>query len=236
MIELGLGEKKEKDGLGIKNECLWIESSEWALDIGSVIEDKEGGINSFDYVIRDRNSGRFFVAMRLKSADTERLEEISLLSIQSKNVSASKCYVISKKDFTKKEKSLAEILLIERVKSIYYDGKEMIVIEDADFKKGYEYSKAKKKESIKKHRRDKSKIMIDILSLTRQEEGVGITKIIYKCNLNYKAAMLFLDEMKQKNLIELSENESKQKRYTITGEGSRTLSELIKLNKSINLD
>ena len=220
----------------ISNSCLYVSSNYWSLEIGVVLEDKDGGINSFDYVIRDRYSERFFVVMQLKTMDKERLEEISLLSIQSKNVGASKCYVLSKKEFSKKEKSLTDILLIDRIKTLMYDGKEMIILEDTSIKSAYENLKSKKKENTKNRRRDKGKILIDILSLTRHEEGAGITKIIYRCNLNYKAALSFIEEMKTKNLIEIFENEFKQKRYKITREGLKTLEELVRINKYLDVN
>ena len=236
MIDMNLDEEKKTYGLDIRDSCLWISSEYWGLEIGSVMEDKDGGINSFDYVIHDRHSSSFFVAMKLKSPEGERLEEISLLSIQSKNVGASRYFAISGKEFTKREKSLTGILHIERVKAIMYDGKEMIVIEDMDLKKEYNNLRIKKRENPKNHRRDRSKIMIDILSLTRQEEGAGITKIIYKCNLNYRAALSFIEEMKDRGLIQMLENEFKQKRYTITGEGLKTLSELVRLSKYLHTE
>ena len=230
-----MDDKNKKQELEISDSCLCVNSSFWTLEIGAVLEDKEGGINSFDYVIRDRYSERFYVVMQLKTHEADRLEEISLLSIQAKNVGATKCYCLSKKEFTKREKSLADILLIDRLKTIMYDGKEMIVLEDANIKHAYDNLKSRKRENTKNHRRDKSQIMIDILSLTRQEEGAGITKIIYRCNLNYKAALSFLDDMKNKNLIGLFENEFKQKRYKITREGLKTLDDLVRLNRYLDL-
>lgn len=233
---MDLDNKNKNHELEISDSCLYIDSTFWSLEIGAVLEDKDGGINSFDYVIRDRFTERFFVVMQLKTLDNERLEEISLLSIQSKNVGASKCYALSKKEFTKKEKSLMDLLHIDRIKSILYDGKEMIVLEDTNIKRAYDNLKSKKKENTKNHRRDKGKIMIDILSLTRHEEGAGITKIIYRCNLNYKAALTFIDDLKSKNLIGIFENEFKQKRYKITREGLKTLEELIRLNKYLDVN
>lgn len=233
---MDLDDKNKSRELEISNSCLYVSSNYWSLEIGVVLEDKDGGINSFDYVIRDRYSERFFVVMQLKTMDKERLEEISLLSIQSKNVGASKCYVLSKKEFSKKEKSLTDILLIDRIKTLMYDGKEMIILEDTSIKSAYENLKSKKKENTKNRRRDKGKILIDILSLTRHEEGAGITKIIYRCNLNYKAALSFIEEMKTKNLIEIFENEFKQKRYKITREGLKTLEELVRINKYLDVN
>lgn len=233
---MDLDDENKSRELEISNSCLYVSSNYWSLEIGLVLEDKDGGINSFDYVIRDRYSERFFVVMQLKTMDKERLEEISLLSIQSKNVGASKCYVLSKKEFSKKEKSLTDILLIDRIKTLMYDGKEMIILEDTSIKSAYENLKSKKKENTKNRRRDKGKILIDILSLTRHEEGAGITKIIYRCNLNYKAALSFIEEMKTKNLIEIFENEFKQKRYKITREGLKTLEELVRINKYLDVN
>jgi len=233
---MDLDDNNKSGELEILNSCLYVNSTYWSLEIGAVLEDKDGGINSFDYVIRDRYSDRFFVVMQLKTQDKERLEEISLLSIQSKNVGASKCYALSKKEFTKKEKSLTDLLLIDRIKTIMYDGKEMIVLEDTNIKSAYENLKSKKKDNTKNRRRDKGKILIDILSLTRQEEGAGITRIIYRCNLNYKAALSFIEEMKTKNLIEIFENEFKQKRYKITRDGLKTLEELVRINKYLDVN
>ena len=61
---------------------------------------------------------------------------------------------------------------------------------------GYGNIRIKMQGNFQSKRRDKSKIIVDILSLTGQENGAGITKIIYKCNLNYKSAVTILDDMK----------------------------------------
>lgn len=125
---------------------------------------------------------------------------------------------------------LTDSLSVERVKSLIYGDREMVMIPDTGKLAGYGNIRIKMQGNFQSKRRDKSKIIYDILSLTGQENGAGITKIIYKCNLNYKSAMTILDDMKNKNLVELVKEKSTKSTYVITKEGLKALDDLNRIN------
>ncbi len=219
-----------KHGIVLREGNINITPDMWKIEMNASIEDQGGGLNYFDYVVRQKNTKEFFVISELKANARDRLEEISLLSIQSRNVGAGKGCVLSRSNFSPAEKMLTDSLYIERVKSVIYGGREMVMIPDSGMRSGYGNIRIKMQGNFQSKRRDKSKIIVDILSLTGQENGAGITKIIYKCNLNYKSAVTILDDMKNKNLVELVNDKAKKSHYVITKEGLKALDDLNRIN------
>jgi predicted transcriptional regulator len=219
-----------KNGIVLKDGNLNVSRDMWKIELNMSIEDQGGGLNNFDYVVRQKNSKEFFVISELKANARDRLEEISLLSIQSRNVGASRGCVLSRSNFSAAEKMLTDSLSVERIKSLIYGDREMVMIPDTGKLAGYGNIRIKMQGNFQSKRRDKSKIIYNILSLTGQENGAGITKIIYKCNLNYKSAMTILDDMKNKNLVELVKEKSTKSTYVITKEGLKALDDLNRIN------
>jgi predicted transcriptional regulator len=61
-------------------------------------------------------------------------------------------------------------------------------------------------------RRDKLKIILDILDICNN--GANKTKIVYRANLNFKMANLYLDIMTNENLLETNGADSVKLYYT----------------------
>jgi predicted transcriptional regulator len=74
-------------------------------------------------------------------------------------------------------------------------------------------------------RREKIFIVKEILDTVNSSDGINITKIIYRCNLNYQYAIKLLENLIQKGMVDVMEYKNGIK-YAITSEGKNYLNEL----------
>lgn len=72
-------------------------------------------------------------------------------------------------------------------------------------------------------RRDKLKIILDILDICNS--SANKTKIVYRANLNFKMANLYLDIMTKEGLLEIDGGDS-GKLYSTTTKGRELLSDV----------
>ena len=91
-----------------------------------------------------------------------------------------------------------------------------------------DYGKEMEKEYEKIQRREKIFIVKEILELLKINDNINITKIIYKCNLNYRYAVTLLESLIKKGIVENIEYKNGVK-YRMTGEGLKYLEQLQKL-------
>lgn len=96
-----------------------------------------------------------------------------------------------------------------------------------------DYGKEMERGYEKIQRREKIFIVKEILELLKINDNINITKIIYKCNLNYRYAVTLLESLIKKGIVENIEYKNGVK-YRMTGEGLKYLEQLQKLygNKS----
>lgn len=74
-------------------------------------------------------------------------------------------------------------------------------------------------------RREKIFIIKEILEMLKNSENVNITRIIYKCNLNYRYAVALLENLIKKGMVENTEYKNGIK-YNITPSGLKYLEDL----------
>ncbi|MHB8359927.1 MAG: winged helix-turn-helix domain-containing protein [Thermoplasmataceae archaeon] len=72
-------------------------------------------------------------------------------------------------------------------------------------------------------RRDRSEIIDDILYWSNQYDGILITRLVYKTNLNHKILHPILEEMCRKNVIQCNNGDDGRKYYRITESGLKYL-------------
>jgi predicted transcriptional regulator len=71
-------------------------------------------------------------------------------------------------------------------------------------------------------RRDRLKIMLIILEICCENDGINKTKIVYQTNLNFKVATLYLDMLIKEDLIEVK-NPGPREKYLTTEKGKELL-------------
>ncbi|MGM5482841.1 MAG: winged helix-turn-helix domain-containing protein [Nanobdellota archaeon] len=83
-------------------------------------------------------------------------------------------------------------------------------------------------------RRDKITIIYEMLKAIMNKNGIiKPTHLLYKSNLSYKRMLPLVEDLKKKNLI-YQENYGNKKRYLITDEGRKFISEYKKMKEFID--
>lgn len=71
-------------------------------------------------------------------------------------------------------------------------------------------------------RRDKLKVLIGILEICRDADGMNKTKIVYQTNINFKIASLYMDMLIKEELVKVI-NPGPREKYTTTDKGIELL-------------
>jgi predicted transcriptional regulator len=74
-------------------------------------------------------------------------------------------------------------------------------------------------------KRDKLKILLSILETCCTDGGLNKTKIVYRTNINFKIATLYLNMLIKEELIEVK-NPGPREKYEITDKGEELLKNL----------
>lgn len=180
----------------------------------------------FDLVIRKRENPSEIITV-IYINDSFDVERIARFFRNSVNAGAQRYIVVSKLQLYENQLNFCRDLNVEIVSSIImtHSGENRPVshfsLRSSDTSDGVSHSTRKK--------RDRTAIIKEILQLAKHYENLGITKIIYKCNLNYLSAKNLLDEMIDRELLEIVSSETSNKAYRITGVGQSTLKKLVSL-------
>ena len=177
-----------------------------------------------DYAFKDPR-GNYIAVIRSNRIEESIYDLIGRVHILKMEPKISKIYVICRcSDLTPEFRSAIQLAGAGIVERIEY-GSTFIDC------RGHEDNGSAKprKDSVKaRMRRDRIKIMMDVLSLLK-EKNSRITSIIYKCNLNYRTATDLLDELIQKKYVEIRQIGNGENLYVLTKEGSEALVNVRKL-------
>ncbi|MHA1772352.1 MAG: winged helix-turn-helix domain-containing protein [Candidatus Thorarchaeota archaeon] len=85
----------------------------------------------------------------------------------------------------------------------------------------------------KKPYRSKMRILADMMRAIRDEgeEGAGPTRILYSANLSHDRLKQYLEELMEKQLIELQTNGKSNATYILTEKGREFLREFVKIER-----
>lgn len=205
----------------------------------------------FEYALKSVNDEREMVLIStLTGAKTERMDSLVLLYLRAKDLNVTKRFAITSQSVSPYENLLSGIFNVPIVKSVILkDGGKYLKIAAGGITQVdmvvYEPEKTKFRDvereskrvqtddkpiSASKRRRDHTKIVHDILSLAQTYGDLGITRIIYKCNLNYKSALRAVSELLDNKLLEISNSSGAKQKYKITSKGLGVLEDLKKFN------
>ncbi|WP_083755822.1 winged helix-turn-helix domain-containing protein [Thermoplasma volcanium] len=143
------------------------------------------------------------------------LREIVNASVVS-NYPPSTCVSVVCSQNGDKEKMLAKSLSIYFVSKIIYhkpDGSSEVI------KNEEENINLRFSQSVVTGRKQKAKIIFDILSFIKTPECTGIKSIIYNCNLNYRTAIKIQREMESRGPKE-KQQEGRNGKYILTSKGT----------------
>ncbi len=224
---------------------------DWNLKHDYTIRGEDKSIHKFDYALVSSENEKDIVPINVLNGNkTERMDQIVILYLKTKNLSLQKRYVLSTINVTPYENFLSGIFSVPIVKSIVLkdsdgflritpDGINEIekstssisrVTRHESFEQEVIAATEEKKDNTNRRRRDHTKIIHDILALAKNSGEIGITKIIYKCNLNYRSALRAVNELLEGKLLAIGESHGAKQKYQITSEGLLLLDDLKKFN------
>lgn len=87
--------------------------------------------------------------------------------------------------------------------------------------------------SRKKSYRSKIRILADMMRVIQNcgDEGAGPTKILYSANLSHDRLTQYIDELLEKNLITVIEQNGSNRVFILTEKGREFLREFIKIER-----
>ena len=218
------------------------EENNWELKTDYITTGKEGVVLTFDYILVSKDGYEKIPILLLKGGKNERLDQIAGLHLKSKAINANRKIAISSTSCTPYENFLAGIFNVSIIRE---SATEPLSLSESERKTRNEIRTVRKSESTVKNqqttkkkreynanrkRRDRTKIVHDILELADSNGTLGITKIIYRCNLNYNSAQKIINDLVSRKLIEVMSSSGIKKKFRITETGLTFLSDLKKLS------
>ena len=224
---------------------------DWNLKRDYTVRGDDKVVHRFDYALVSAANEKDIIPLNVLNGNkTERMDQIVILYLRTKNLSLQKRYALSTINITPYENFLSGIFSVPIVKSIVLkdtDGFLRITPDGVNEVEKTSLSSMRlnrhealeqeaiavpdeKKDNLNRRRRDHTKIIHDILALAKNNGEIGITKIIYKCNLNYRSALRAVNELLDGKLLAIGETQGAKQKYQITTEGMLLLDDLKKFN------
>lgn len=224
---------------------------DWNLKQDYTIRSEDKLVHRFDFALISNANEKDVIPINVLNGNkTDRMDQIVILYLRTKNLSLQKRYALSTINVTPYENFLSGIFSVPIVKSIVLkDSKGFLRItpdginevektssttlrmnRHETFEQEVVAAPEEKKDNTNRRRRDHTKIIHDILALAKTNGEIGITKIIYKCNLNYRSALRAVNELLEGKLLAIGESPGAKQKYQITTEGMLLLDDLKKFN------
>jgi hypothetical protein len=180
---------------------------DWELKHNFVTSGTDGTVNSFEYILISKRDFQKIPIVILKGSKSERMDQIAVLHLKSKSIGATQKIAITNQVCTPYENFLAGIFNVtviregatinlsdneasnrNTLKTVKREGTP-----NASEKQPEQARRKRESASLARKRRDRTKIVHDILELADSYGSLGITKIIYRCNLNYNSAQKIMN-------------------------------------------
>lgn len=213
---------------------------EWKLVYDVKIKGSSQVIHFFDTALQSVNDSRFIPILFLSRVDEDKSNKILLHRVKTTDTMVPGGIVVTDYEMDPRDQDLCEIcnLKVHKLKSRSVPD-AVLITEDV---RSLSRSKAddrnrelldnRKRTRVQRRNRDRTKIVMDILSIVQFLRGASITQLIYKCNLNYKSAKTILHEMLSRELLKIVTYENTIRKYELTDRG-RTALERLRITEAL---
>ena len=198
-------------------------NDEYAFELESWCIGTQGTDNSYSKIVKDSKGLRIFLLF-LPGTIIDKINILKNVSIP-EGIGMGNRIAVYSGMVDSNIKKLADSINIQLVKSLRFDSglyNVTVKVNNDAGKKPFLSSRAK---------RSKVDIQREILESIISNPTTSITKIVYRCNLNYRYCTNLISEMLKLNYLQMIEDESGM-RYTATTRGIEYLGNLRKLNLS----
>lgn len=246
-----LGYPKGSQG-SIGSDEIAFNLKDWNLKQNYTIRTENRNAYTFDFALVSTNNENDVIPINILTGNkTERMDQIVVLYLRAKNLHLQKRYAITPINVTPYENFLSGIFTVPVVKSIVLKNGQGFIrvtsegvsetestgsvnsskpVKNVETSQEPLVSVEEKRDNNARRRRDHTRIIHDILTLAKGSGEIGITKIIYKCNLNYRSALRAVNELLDSKLLEIGNSSGAKQKYLITSEGLNLLDDLKKFN------
>ena len=198
-------------------------NDEYAFELESWCIGAHGTGNNYSKIVKDTTGLKIFLLF-LSGTIIDKINILKSVSIPEEIESENRIAVYSGM-IDSNIKKLADSINIQLVKSLRFNSglyNITVRVDNNAVKKPFLSSRTK---------RSKVDIQREILESIISNPTTSITKIVYRCNLNYRYCTNLISEMLKLNYLQMIEDESGM-RYTATTRGIEYLGNLRKLNPS----
>ncbi|EQB70183.1 MAG: hypothetical protein AMDU4_FER2C00259G0002 [Ferroplasma sp. Type II] len=212
----------------VNNLEIVFDSNEWEDSYNEPLD----GVSKeykFDLIIHSRKTNERIPVVLLKGSNENKMKKVKeFIDMVPKNKFKRKIAIYSGVVGPEIKETVLKYGMKLYKKIIMNEGNmaKIIKIPGAQFFDGYDKEIEKGYEKIE--RREKIFIVREILQLLKNNDDVNITRIIYKCNLNYRYAMKLLETLIEKGIVDYIEYKNGVK-YRITREGMKYLEDVQRL-------
>ncbi len=200
----------------IKNKIV-INENDW-VELDKVpIGGKDKFSHYYSIALKSKNSNEIMPVIILTGTMLEKVKILGDFMKDLENINYRSIIAIYSGNLDSELKRMAKNTNINLCKELIItsnDIKKVITVKDE------KDIKINNKKIMKKndHRRERIYIIKEILELITEYENVNITKIVYKCNLNYEYAINIIEDLIEKGFVSLDEDQNSIK-YSITTKG-----------------
>ncbi len=233
-------ELENGDLLGEISEVLGFNHEEWKLVNDVEIKGHSQVTHLFETALQSIKDGRLIPILYLSRLDEDKSKKIMLHRVKSTDTMIPGGLVVTDYDLEAKEQALCEIcnMRIYRINShvipsaVARTKNVTLNLSDDTTDMAHENLNARKKSRVQRRNRDRTKIVMDILSNVQFLRGASITQLIYKCNLNYKSAKTILSDLISRELLRVVMYDEQIRKYELTERG-RTALERLRITEAL---
>ena len=208
----------------VKNSVIMFDSNEWEEHENTLIE-SDMDLYKLDLILHSIKTGEEIPVVILKGGSESKLKKIRMFTDNISKNQYNRKIAIYSGILSPELRDIAtkfDVTLCHKIILNHTNMSKIIEVPLITREKIIQQSENKDK---KMQRREKIFIIKEILETINNMEGINITKIIYKCNLNCQYAIKLLENLIEKNMVNAIEYRNGIK-YKITTEGKSYLNEL----------
>lgn len=210
-----------ESGYFMRESDLIVDCRKWKLQKNATIMEQDGNPRTFDYLLEDKTKeGRPRIIVWLGGHG---YAYIAYISEYAQNVESSLNAVITNHLPTLHEQNFARSKGVTVIRTLKLVEESGVLTEVPGSSKNPVFSDSTDSSKVK--RRSRKKVVEDILSVLNDEGGLSITKIVYRCNLNYQYAAKILNDLISKRILLLNDLGSRRI-FRITDKGKDLLTKL----------
>lgn len=211
-----------------------LDHEEWKLVHDVKMMGSSRVTHFFDSALQSLKDNRLIPILVLSRNDEDKSNKIMMHRVKTTDTMIPVGVVVTDYDMDPKEQDLCEICNLKVYRLRNRVAPSAMLISEQLLTRAEEAARLSNRESlergqkpkVQRRNRDRTKIIMDILSNVQFMKGASITQLIYRCNLNYKYAKSILGDLISRELLKITTYENQTRKYELTDRGRNALERL----------